>query len=72
MQQFMLLGCSGSLAQMLVSMSLHGMPALLTTPFSACKPVPWAPPEAIIQAKVLLHYKCAGLKQPRVANWASG
>lgn len=71
-QQFLLLSCPGDLAQMLVSMSLHGTPALLTTLFSACKPVPGAPPEGIIQAEVLLHNKCAGFKQPGIATRALG
>ena len=72
MQQFMLLSCPGDPAQRLVPMSLRGMPALLTTPFSACKPGPRAPPAGIIQAEMLLHYKCAGLKQPGIATWALG
>lgn len=55
-----------------VPMSLCEMPDLLTTPFSAWKPVPGVSPEGINQAEMLMHYKCALLKQSGIAAWALG
>lgn len=49
-----------------------GVPALLTTPFSARKPVPGAFPKGINQAEVSMSYKWAPLKQPGIAAQALG